>query len=156
MNNLTLVIGIGNRYRSDDMLGTLVVDELRKQAQKGIEVVESDGQAASLMELWQGYSSVIIVDAVVSGAEVGTIHRVDLHKQYLPTNFGAYSSHGIGVAEAIELARVLRVLPPFTILLGMEGKWFTASEQSSNWLKQATEILVEQILVEIQQGENCS
>ncbi len=156
MGNTTLVIGIGNRYRGDDALGCWVAAEVRKQAPEGVEVVEHDGEPASLMDLWQGCACVIIVDAVVSGAEPGTIHRIDLHKQCLPTNFGVYSSHGIGVAEAIELARVLRVLPPHIVLLGIEGKWFTASEQSPSWLKQATEILVEQILVEIQQGENCS
>ncbi len=154
MKNTTLVIGIGNRYRCDDALGCLVADELRKHDQEGIEVVEHNGQAASLMEQWQGYSRVIIVDLVVSEAASDTIHRINLRKQFLPTNFCAYSTHGIGVAEAIELARVLGVLPPHIILLGIEGKWFTASERLSTWLKQAAKILADRILDEILEGKS--
>ncbi|MEM8969153.1 MAG: hydrogenase maturation protease [Bacteroidota bacterium] len=130
MGNATLVIGIGNRYRGDDALGCLVVDKLRKRSWKGVDVIEHDGEPASLIELWQGYSSVIIVDAVVSGAKSDTIHRIDLHKQYLPTNFGAYSSHGIGVTEAVELARALDKLPPRIIFLGLEGTAFAINTQT--------------------------
>lgn len=145
MSNTTLVVGIGNRYRSDDALGCMVVDELRKQAPKEVDVIEHDGEPASLIELWRGYSSVIIVDGVVSGADLGTTHRIDLRKQTLTAGFRTYSTHGIGVAEAVELARALRKLPPCIIFLGIEGKQFATGERLSTWLKQAAEILYDTI-----------
>ncbi|MEO0330066.1 MAG: hydrogenase maturation protease [Bacteroidota bacterium] len=149
MGNATLAIGIGNRYRGDDALGCLVVDKLRKRSWKGVDVIEHDGEPASLIELWQGYSSVIIVDAVVSGAKSGTIHRIDLHKQYLPTNFGAYSSHGIGVTEAIELARVIQKLPPRIVFLGIEGASFSMNTQSNRYDRLIIEKITNQIMEEI-------
>ncbi|MEM8968822.1 MAG: hydrogenase maturation protease, partial [Bacteroidota bacterium] len=120
-----------------------------------VDVIEHDGEPASLIELWQGYSSIIIVDAVVSGAKSDTIHRIDLGKRVLPKHFRNYSTHTLGVSEAVELARALGKLPAHIIFLGVEGKRFTSGERLSTWLKQAAEILSAQILGEIQEGKDC-
>nr|WP_231366519.1 MULTISPECIES: hydrogenase maturation protease [unclassified Thioalkalivibrio] len=111
-----LVIGIGNPWRGDDGIGHAVVDALEGTA--GLATAKSHGEPAELMELWQGHDPVILVDAIVTGAAPGTLHRLDARE---PLPRGArYSSHGIGLAEAVELARSLGDLPGTLIVHGIE------------------------------------
>nr|WP_231370987.1 hydrogenase maturation protease [Thioalkalivibrio sp. ALJ16] len=111
-----LVIGIGNPWRGDDGIGHAVVDALADTP--GLATAKSQGEPAELMELWQGHDPVILVDAIVTGAAPGTLHRLDARE---PLPRGArYSSHGIGLAEAVELARSLGELPDTLIVHGIE------------------------------------
>lgn len=112
-----LVIGIGNPWRGDDGIGHAVVDAL--EGTPGLATAKSHGEPAELMELWQGHDPVILVDAIVTDAAApGTLHRLDARE---PLPRGArYSSHGIGLAEAAELARSLGELPDTSIVHGIE------------------------------------
>ncbi|WP_018868808.1 hydrogenase maturation protease [Thioalkalivibrio sp. ALgr3] len=111
-----LVIGIGNPWRGDDGIGHAVVDALADTP--GLATAKSHGEPAELMELWQGHDPVVLVDAIVTGATPGTLHRLDARE---PLPRGArYSSHGIGLAEAVELARSLDELPDTLIVHGIE------------------------------------
>lgn len=111
-----LVVGIGNPWRGDDGIGHAVVDALA--GTPGLTTAKSHGEPAELMELWQGHDPVILVDAIVTGATPGTLHRLDARE---PLPRGArYSSHGIGLAEAVELARSLGELPETLTVHGIE------------------------------------
>ncbi len=90
-------------------------------------VREFDGEAIGLLDLWEGCPAVVIVDAVRSGATGGTLHRFDASTVPVPATFRHSSSHTIGVAEAIELARGLGRLPAQVLLFGIEGAAFDAS-----------------------------
>ena len=69
----------------------------------------------------------LIVDAIRSGAPPGTVHRVDASQAPVPERLRSSSStHAIGVAEAIELARALGRLPAQVVLYGVEGRRFDA------------------------------
>lgn len=111
-----LVIGIGNPWRGDDGIGHAVVEAL--QGTSGLTTATCSGEPAELMELWQGHDPVILVDAIVTGAAPGTLHRLDA-REPLPRG-ASYSSHGIGLAEAVELARSLGDLPETLIVHGIE------------------------------------
>jgi hydrogenase maturation protease len=63
------------------------------------------------MEAWRGVETVIIIDAVMSGAEPGTIRRLDAKTQPLQKDAFRCSTHAFGVAEAIELSRARGELP---------------------------------------------
>lgn len=118
----TLVIGVGNPLRGDDAAGLHVA---RRLAARGVEGVhEASGETASLMGLWQGASCVLLADAAQSGAEPGTVTRLDASSQALPAAFLHCSTHAFGVAEAVELARSLGSLPPRILIFGIEGASF--------------------------------
>ena len=107
----TLLIGVGSDFRSDDMVGILIARRLSELMRPGLEVVEHHGEGSGLMELWEGYRRVIVVDAAQSGtAPTGTLHDFDVIAAPLPAKFLHYSSHLFGLAEAIELARTFMSL----------------------------------------------
>jgi hydrogenase maturation protease len=82
-----------------------------------------------LIDAWDGVDAVWLVDAVSSGAEVGTVHRLDASASELPTELFRASTHHVGLAEAVELARALGRLPALAIVYGIEGSSFQVGEE---------------------------
>jgi hydrogenase maturation protease len=147
-----LVIGIGNEFRGDDGLGLCVARELRKSRNPGMQVVESSGDAASLMEAWRGQDRVAVVDAVNSGGVPGSVYRVDVSTRSLLTHFCRSSSHAFGLAEAIEMARELRQLPRSLILFGIEGEAFGYGFDLSESVGKSIPELIRKIEKELEGG----
>ncbi len=116
-----LVIGAGNPDRRDDGAGPELARLLLVAANRSFDVATCSGEATALMRLFAGRDHVEIVDACVSGATPGAAMRFDVSKAPVPGHFKAVSSHGFGVAEAVELARALGQLPVIVILHAIEA-----------------------------------
>ena len=144
-----VVIGIGNPFRHDDGIGLLVAQRLRRQAPAWVEVVEQLREAFVLFELWEKAELVIVVDAVVSGAKPGTIYRLDVQQESLPTAWFHGSTHGFGLAETLELARALRQLPPQVLIYGIEARSWEPGVGLSPDLERVIPTVVERILWEV-------
>ena len=145
MTEPVLIVGIGHRYRTDDALGCMVAASLQELNLHGVQCVEHDGEPASLIECWQQAESVILVDAVSSGAAAGTIYKFDLVTNPLPEDFNLYSTHAFGVPQAVELARALGKLPQEISFIGVEGACFDAGEGLSPIVAAAKEDVVAEL-----------
>lgn len=144
-----LVIGIGNAYRRDDSVGLVVARRLKERTQAPIKILEHGGEGADLMETWKDARTVILIDAAHSGAEPGTIHRIDCSLQPLPRSMFGDSTHAFSVAEAIELSRVLGRLPSQLIMFGVEGADYMLGTGLSLPVRRAVPQVVEAVLEEI-------
>ncbi len=115
-----LILGCGNRLRGDDAAGIVAAEQLRAL---GVPARDSSGETSELIEAWSAADDVVVIDAVATGAPPGTVHVWDGHE---PLTFGraSGSSHGFGVAEAIELSRALNRLPEKLTVYGIEGARF--------------------------------
>lgn len=122
-----LVVGIGHAFRRDDGIGPLVAEKLAAMAVDGVEVLIHHGEGADLMSRWRGYDLVVLVDATVSGAAAGTVQSWD-GATALPTSCFAKTSHVFGLAEAVEMARLLGELPPHLRIIGIEGVDFSPGQ----------------------------
>lgn len=147
-----LVIGVGNEMRSDDALGLIVARKVAERCPKTISTIEQSGEGAALMASWQGKETVVVIDAVQSGAASGSLFRFDVHHEPIPRKFFHYSTHDFSVAEAIELARVLKTLPPRMIVYGVEGASFEPGIGLSPAAESASEIVVESICQDLGAG----
>jgi hydrogenase maturation protease len=117
----TVVIGVGNRYRRDDGFGPAVVSLLSDQRLPGVTLAGCDGEPTRLIELWTGASLAIVVDAVrTRPARPGRVHRLSAYHPAVRHPGTAASSHGAGLGEAVELARVLDRLPVQLLLYAVE------------------------------------
>jgi hydrogenase maturation protease len=140
-----LIIGCGNRHRGDDAAGVLVAEGLR---QLGMDVEIRRGEAAELIEAWSGADDVIVVDAVMTGTPPGSVILWDgQHSTASPRSTA--STHGLGLAEAIELARVLGCLPMKLRVYGIEGRRFEIGVEVSPEVKGAVERVVRSIDAEV-------
>lgn len=144
-----LILGCGNRQRGDDAAGLLVAERLRAL---GIAAEACSGEISDLIEAWARADDVIVIDAVVSGAPAGTVHVWDgQHPPAFATSGG--STHGLGVAEAIELARALDRLPSRLRVYGIEGKNLEMGSAVSSEVERAVEEVVQRIVSEARRGE---
>ncbi len=143
-----LIIGVGNEFRGDDAAGLVVARHLQERLPE-VVVRESPGEGATLMETWKDGAQVFLIDAVSSGSPAGTIHRLEAHTGPLPTTFFRYSTHAFGVAEAIEMARVLGQLPPRLIVYGIEGANYEAGVELSPEVSQAVAQVVARVVGEV-------
>ncbi len=146
-----MVIGVGNALRHDDAAGLEVARRVRALVDPArVAVIEHEGEQSALLDIWEGAAAVVLVDAIRSGAPAGTIHRVDASEQPLPaSSWGSSSTHAIGVAEAIELARALGCLPAQVMVYGIEGLRFDAGVGLSKEVRDAIGMFTEAVSREV-------
>lgn len=136
------IIGYGNRDRGDDAAGLLAAERLLSL---GFDALTCTGDGFDLLESWYGADDVILIDAVSSGAPAGTLHQWD-SREPLPAIASSLSSHGFGLRDTIELARLLGLLPKNLRIWGIEGHCFAVGAKFSPGVESAVEKLVQQIV----------
>ena len=90
------------------------------------------------------------MDAVESGADPGTLHRVDASREPVPAHVFRSSTHAFGVGEAIELARALGRLPKRIVVYGVEGATFAAGVGLTPQVETAVDGVVEAVLEDLE------
>lgn len=119
------VIGIGSPF-GDDRIGWTVVEALQasnvlKRFPAGsVDACCCDRPGGGLLMLFKDVSAAVVIDAMISGAPLGTVRR--FAENEAEPGHGFLSSHGIGIAETLALGRVLNLLPATLVLYGIEGR----------------------------------
>lgn len=138
---------LGSRYRGDDAVGPLVADRLRAA---GAPVLECDDEPTRLLDAWADLDLVVIVDAVSSGADAGTVHRVDAGGGPLPRELGLASTHAFSVPEALELGRALGRAPRRVVVIGVEGAAFGMGDPLTPAVEAVLDGVAEAVLDELE------
>ena len=146
---LALVIGIGNRDRGDDAFGPAVAHRLMGRVPSTVRILEHSGDVLALIEDWDGIPSVIVIDAMAPISEPGQVHRFDLTESPLPIGFAPSSTHALGVAETVELARSLGRLPQCLLAYFVEGEQFETGTPLSPVIAAAVEDVAVRVLAEL-------
>jgi hydrogenase maturation protease len=143
-----LVVGTGNSWRGDDAVGLEAATALRERLPESVRVLATEAEQSSLLDEWEGCDAVLIVDAVHSGANPGTVHRVDLNAEIVPHAVLRGSTHHFSLGDTIELARALRRLPAQALFFGVEGAIYAPGEPLSPAVAEALPAIVEEIAEE--------
>lgn len=134
----TLIACCGNRLRGDDALGLRVFDALTRRRAlaaagrprlslglaAGIHLRALDDGGFALLDAFDGYAEIVIVDALHMPGTVGDLVLLDASRHPLPSALRSASTHALGVAGAVELGRALGRLPDRVIVLGVIGQRF--------------------------------
>lgn len=105
-----VIIGVGNEYRRDDGIGPAVADRIGRRALPDVEVITTDGEPTRVLDAWTDKDIAVVIDAaVLRDPTPGRVHRMAVDD--LPDDKPARSSHGLGIPEAVELAKALDRLP---------------------------------------------
>jgi hydrogenase maturation protease len=142
-----VVVGVGNAFRGDDAVGLEVAARVRERAED-VEVVTSQLEPTRLLDAWEGADAALIVDAVSSGAEPGTLHRFDATETPLPSAVFRSSTHAFSIGDTVELARAVGRLPGRVLVYGIEAAGFVAGEAVSPVVRTAVEPAVEAMLAD--------
>ena len=101
----TLILGVGNPILTDDGVGIKVARKLKKE-NPGLEVTETSEVGIALLDLAVGYDRLIIIDSIkTKEGKLGELY--ELKVEDLKPNMYFSSSHGIGIATALELGQRL-------------------------------------------------
>ncbi len=122
-----VVVGMGSEYRRDDGAGPVVADAVSR-SRTDIAHLGPIAEPLDLLGLWDGADLAIVIDAVHSGAEPGTVQVIELTEapDRGPAGGapGTTSTHGIGLAGALRLARAVDSAPRRVVVVGIEGDDF--------------------------------
>ena len=116
-----VVIGVGNPYAGDDGAGRAVARRLIGRNDCALEVRECSGEATSLMSEWTGFDDVVLVDACRGAGPPGSVHRFGPDDVERVARLQHASTHSLGVAAAIGLARALGTLPSRLVIYAIEA-----------------------------------
>jgi hydrogenase maturation protease len=117
----TVVIGLGNPSRRDDGVGWVVAEAVGRRLGDRLHVRLGDGEPARLLDAWGGARLAVVIDAMRSGAEPGSIRVFEPAEGSAPAPVPALSSHAAGIAYALALGRTLEHLPGKLVVVGIEA-----------------------------------
>ena len=144
-----LVIGVGNAWRGDDAVGLQAARRLRVSLGPSVEVIDAEGDGLAILDLMEGIDHVILLDAVKGGGQPGTTVRLDLSVGSRWGTVVPCSTHAMGIADAIDLARALGRLPKQIILYGIEIESVESGAPISDAVREGLDIVVEQVYREV-------
>ena len=146
---MKIIIGVGNTFRKDDGAGHAAASLVKAKAEPGVRVLIRGGEAADLLECWGPDDDVVIIDAMKAGLAPGSFKRIDALVAKFPVEDFKFSSHSFGVAEAIEIGRVLSRLPKSLIVYGIEAGEVGDGEGLTAEVEKAVAEVAKRILGEI-------
>ena len=147
-----VIVGVGNEYRRDDGVGLAVAARLQGRVPRRVDIIACEQEPSRLIDAWEGADTALVVDAVESGGEPGTLLRFDASELPIPTRLFRTSTHAFGVGDAIELARVLGRLPARIVVYGVEGAEFAAGEGLSAAVAAAIEPTAAAVLEDLERA----
>jgi len=152
------IVGIGSPA-GDDQAGWLVVQALAsgplaQRCPPDTRLAALDRPGAQLIGQLEGADVAVLIDAVRSGAAPGTIHRVEAPA--LAQADWPVSSHSLGVAGALALARALGALPARVLIYGIEIDSAATGRAPSEAVRAAVERLALTIAQELPRYLACA
>jgi hydrogenase maturation protease len=144
-----LVVGLGNSDRGDDGVGPLVARMLAALLRSDAVILSLGDDVLSLVAEWNCFDAVICVDAAAPALVPGQIHRIDLAATDLPRYRSSASSHGLGLADAVALARSLNQALPQIVVYAIEGASFAAGAPMTPCVSAAARDVADRIVAEV-------
>lgn len=140
-----LVIGLGNEHRHDDRCGLEVVRRLGARRHEGLRLVEAPRDAARMLHLWEGADDVIVIDAMRGNGPPGSVRRFEIGRGDRFGSTPSTSTHGLGLGEAVEIARSLGRLPRRLAVIGIEAAELSIGDGLTPEVEKAVALVVEEV-----------
>jgi hydrogenase maturation protease len=116
-----LILGLGNLLQCDDGIGCRIAQELERRAlPDDVEVIDGGTPGVGLLNLLEGRRRAIIIDAAEMGITPGEFKRFGTADVLLTGSAQRISLHRTGIADALALARELKMPLPEIIFFGVQ------------------------------------
>lgn len=135
------VIALGSPMGSDDAAALLAAERLRA---RGLDVFDAGRPGPGLLDLLDPARPVLVLDVVrrgVAPGEIVTLPLEALASAALPGD--GVSSHGVGLGDALRLARALGRALPRGVFLGLGGASFGPGDALSPAVEAALDVYVD-------------
>jgi hydrogenase maturation protease len=129
-----VVAGLGSVYRGDDAVGPLVA-EMFVCEHHDVRDVGPLAEPLDLLGRFDGADLAVVIDAVRSGAPIGTVRTLNIDIEYSDDDDVAgasvTSTHGIGLVGVLRLAHAVGRAPRRLVLVAVEGGEFALGSAMS-------------------------
>lgn len=153
----TLVLALGNPLRGDDGAGAAVLERLETFALPPDTVLLEGGTPGlETVLLLQGFARVLIVDAAEMGQPAGAwrCFRPDEVRLQARDLYLRGTLHYAGLAEALNLAEALDLLPPHIEIFGIQPQEIGWEPGLSEPVRAAVPVICEAILEKLTNGKD--
>ncbi|MBL7760319.1 MAG: hydrogenase maturation protease [Sediminibacterium sp.] len=116
-NSDTLVLGIGNYLMGDEGIGVHVANRLEQMnlLPEGVTVLDGGTGGFHLLEYFELYDHIILIDATLDNNTPGTIRKI---KPRFATDFPpAMSTHDIGLKDLVSALQILGKMPKIDLFV---------------------------------------
>lgn len=145
-----LVVGIGNPDHGDDGIGAAVLERLAGRLPADVGTLARRGDMLALIDDCAGVDALVCVDATAPTGMPGRIRRIDAVAETVPHDVSFASSHALGLAEAIELARTLGTAPPAMVVYAVEGMRFDDGVGLSPPVMRVVEEVADRVVADVE------
>ncbi|WED21723.1 HyaD/HybD family hydrogenase maturation endopeptidase [Vibrio sp. JC009] len=142
-----LVLGVGNLLLRDESIGVHVVNQLTKEFSfpEGVDLVDGGTAGMELLDFIANREHVVIIDAVLTGDEPGTI--VNLRDDEVPALFNnKVSPHQLGLSDLLGALILTGESPKNIFLVGIVPETVDPGLEMSKTVSSKQEIMQEQVL----------
>lgn len=143
---MSVIVGIGSPH-GDDQLGWVVVDRLRPRLPAGITADKVNG-GLELLECLDGHDAAAIIDAAAPAGRPGTVRSFAWPSAEL-TPCALWSTHGLGLVQALQLAETLGSLPGHVRIYTIEARDISPCAALSRNVAGRLDALVEVVLRDV-------
>ena len=112
----TLILGIGNYLMGDEGIGVHIAERLSNEHfPNNVFVLDGGTGGFHLLEYFEKYEHIIIIDATLDGNTPGTIRLIKpkFAKDFPP----AMSTHDIGLKDMVSALQLLNRLPEIDLIV---------------------------------------
>lgn len=146
-----LVLGVGNVLEGDDGVGVAAVGRLQAAGVPGGVAIYDVGTALlDLPSEVSGADRVIVIDAVQTGGEPGSVYRLELDGLEEETAGTPLSLHQVGVRQMLAMARLSGLELGPAVLVGVEAEDISLREGLSESVERALPRVLEVVTEEIE------
>jgi hydrogenase maturation protease len=151
--NKIKILGIGSPF-GDDRVGWAVIEILQQNPDlmsyipKLVHLEKLDRPSTGLLETMQDAKTVILIDAMKTGAHLGALYQFENPQFENPPKI--LSTHGMGVLETLQLGVALNELPKQITLYGIEIGEVTYENCISDLIRSAAITLTKTIASKFQ------
>ncbi len=142
---MSLIVGLGSPH-GDDQLGWVAIDLIRPRLPAGVSAQKIRG-GLDLLECLEGHDTVVIVDASAPAGRPGLIRSFAWPCPELP-ELAPWSTHGLELVEALQLAETLGLLPRNLVIYTIEARDISPLAALGDDIARQAEGLVETILAD--------
>jgi hydrogenase maturation protease len=124
------------------------VEELqnRYDCSDAVEIVDGGTMGLELLPYFEKRSHILIIDAVKSGSEPGTITRIEDPPAYFSSKT---SPHQIGLSDVMGVAVITDIMPQNVALFGIEPKQLSIGLSLSTEVARNLSRLVDRVVAEL-------